>query len=413
MSEDRPGIVVCDDNTRRVKHWAEDIAGVPEVEEKYRPTFLLPKDFADAYVALKTRQRTARRKSPGAEDDAARILDHTAIVVIDYDLTPASGYGGLDEKTLNTLSGAFGDNFAYLTRCYTRAGFTVLVNQDFFKSTFDLTHKKFSFSNADLNVAHNDLSRSELWAGRSDGRAYRPWHWPRLLDAADRLQRLTDGLDLDARVLASLGLDDDDTYAQFTPEQLELFGSRPRGVTFRRAAGFTSDLNGLKEESISESNLPKVAVASVSNWLERIVLPAQNVLIDAPHLAQRRPGLLTTVDPREWGALSDLSDPAASAALFDSDVVAKAEASQVAPWLSRPAWLWHRCPRTPVRAAGEPHVFCEDVSAFHPLVDAWEYRSAVAGPYDQRFILHEGVATRGLAIDYWPVQRLFADAQSH
>ncbi|WP_221654208.1 hypothetical protein [Actinotalea ferrariae] len=408
-----PTIVVCDDDSRRVETWAGHIRAIPAVRKRYETRPLRPEQFAAAYRELKKRQRQARAGELSDFGGEAEAIDKASIVVMDFDLTPTNGSGDLDDTTLDTLSGSFGDNLAFLTRCYATARFIVLVNQDFSKTTFDLTHQNFALSSADLNIAHDDLRRAELWTGQSDGIAYRPWHWPRLLDAPDRLARLANEVDLEAPVLETLGLDDDETYAQFAKEQLELFGEAPRELTFRAAAErLTRAMNRLSfDETIPDSLLPMVAVASVAHWLERVVLPGQNVLIDAPHLAHRRPGLLVDPRPSSWGQLSDLSQPEAAAAAFDSDLVSPAWCAPVQRWLSRPVWLWHLCPRSRGPVPREPHVFCEDVSAFHPIHAATEYVSSVPGPFKQRFVLRDGVRSGGFDVDYWPEIRLFADAE--
>lgn len=414
MTDDRPTIVVCDDDRDRVKRWSQRIEQIEEAHERFRVVPLEPEHFAAAYKALKDRQLQFRAGERVATEDEATVLDRARLVVIDYDLTPTRGAGDLDKTTLNTLSGSFGDNFAYLTRCFSSASYTVLVNQDFFQSTFDLSHQKFVSSNADLNVAHDDLGRAELWTGRSSGTTFRPWSWPRLVDAPQRAVDLASGIDLDAPVLEELGLADDDTYDQFAPEQLVLFGQEPREVRFLDAVDFTRKFNRLgKPETLPDEHLTKIAAASVSHWLERIVLPAQNVLVDAPHLAQRRPGLLLSAEPDDLKRLSDLSQPNEAAALFDSEALRDASAHRLSAWMSRPVWLWHRCPRSRARGTGINLTFCEDVSAFHPIDDTWEYTSSVPGSFNQRFVLHDGVDTRGtLAPDYWPVKYLFEHAET-
>lgn len=411
MNDARPKIVVCDDNRSRVKHWAQRIEQIEEAGARYQVDPLEPEAFAAAYADLRKRQRARRFEETPPETDAASVLDGALIVVVDYDLTPTTGADELDDDTLDTLSGSFGDTFAFLTRCYTRAGYTVLVNQDFYQSTFDLSHQKFAYSNADLNVAHNDLGRHELWTGVSNGNTFRPWNWPRLVEAPDKHRKLASNLDLEAPVLETLGLADEETYSQFAPEQLVLFGTDPKKVTFREAADFTRKLNRLSQpERFPEESLAKVAVASVSHWLERVLIPAQNVVVDAPHLAHRRPGLLRVPDPTQWTPLTNLAEPAAAVALFDQEQVGAAQVAPLDDWVSRPVWLWHKCPRSRGRAAGIPTAFCEDVSGFHPIEDAWEYTAAVPGPFKQRFVLYEGVEEQPGALEpeYWPHQSLFA-----
>lgn len=140
MAEDRATIIVCDDDGRRVKRWAAAIERVPAVAAKYAVVPWDPARFATAFSELKRRQYAQRRqvlKAEGNGSDALDELDGAALVIIDFDLTP-SGDAQLDESTLDTLSGSFGDQVALLVRCYSGAKSTVLVNETFFQSTFDL-----------------------------------------------------------------------------------------------------------------------------------------------------------------------------------------------------------------------------------------------------------------------------------
>src|SRR5688500_8019144 len=120
---------------------------------------------------------------------------------------------------------------------------------------------------------------------------------------------------------------------QFASEQLDLLGSDPSELKFRDAARFPSVRKGLSRvEPVPDEHLQSVAVAAVRHWLERIVLPAQNVLNDAPRLAQRRPGLLTSPDTADWGALTDLSDPDAAKAMYQSGALDDATVAALEPW---------------------------------------------------------------------------------
>ena len=47
---------------------------------------------------------------------------------------------------------------------------------------------------------------------------------------------------------------------------------------------------------------PIVVLSPIFKWLERVVLPGQEILVDAPHLISRFPSLLTcdTPDINDW-----------------------------------------------------------------------------------------------------------------
>lgn len=417
----RRKVLVCDDDGRRVLDWAKRLHEMPEVADRFNVEPLPPADFAAAYAALKERrQRRRSGQAPGDQLDKAAVLDNVAALLVDFDLTPdrtartgrpedAEG----DEAVESELNGEFGDTFAYLARCYSTAGYIVVVNQRYQESTFDLTMALFALSPADLNVAATDLQRTELWLGRSappDARRFRPSHWPRLLDAPGRLEELIGQADLDAPVLAALGLDGD-IQGAFTQDQLDPLGDNPYEATYRDVA--TNSAFGLLPKDVQDDPevLKRIAAAGVQRWLERVVLPSQNVLVDAPHLAQRHPGLvLHSPDEQSWDALADLAvDPA------DAGLDTAALAPAVLPacgWLSRPVWSW---PAASAIAAGARRatadsvkVFCEDVSAFVPLLEATEFVSSVPGAYRQRFV-YELDDEEEDSVDYRPSGRLYID----
>ena len=242
---DKGLIVVCDDNGTRADGWANNILAIPEVEQRYVVRALGVEEFADGFEALRGRQLAARPGLGRIDGGDADVFDKADIVIVDFDLTPAGTTESTDDPSspapgnetdddsgdgpppepawVRELAGSFGHVFAYLVRCYSTAAFTVLVNQDFPTSTFDLTMRRFDFSFADLNVAERDLSNPTLWTGVPDPGeppTFRPWHWPRLLDEPSRMRTLIESLDLENDMFEVLGLDGESTYAQLHTDQL-------------------------------------------------------------------------------------------------------------------------------------------------------------------------------------------------
>jgi hypothetical protein len=398
-------IVLFDDDAERIKTWRDKLAAVPDLEGS-NVQALDPDTFAKVFEALKTRQSDARATGVDTADDA-RVLDEADIVIVDFDLTPKTGRADLQGPTLRTLRGSFGDTFAYLTRCYTTAGYTVLVNQTFYQSTFDLTMREFEYSYADLNITDSDLGRQTLWSGRSQPDEFRPWHWPRLLDAGTFVRSLADKIDLDAKVFATLGLDAPDVYELFDPQQLEVLGkTAPTDATFASITGPDSRFGQLSEnERPTDEQRRKMAAVALTHWLERIVIPGQNILVDGPHLAQRRPHLVR--DPRtvaEFNVLADLSTAATTDPVLDQDALAEAR-TPAADWTFRPVWLWPRSPRGPLPA--DELVFCEDVSYFVPIDDATEFNSGLPGPFTRRFVADIDGAASTFPPEYRPQNRFY------
>lgn len=279
-----------------------------------------------------------------------------------------------------------------------------------------MTLTSFALSSAELNIAETDLARPELWTGRSSGQGdserstirFRPWHWPRLLDAPDLLQRLVKQVTLDTKILETLGLDGDARIA-FTQDQLDPLGDQPDTVTFRQFATASPMGLRLKDRQDQDHVLARIAAAGIHRWLERTVLPSQNVLIDAPHLAQRYPGLIAPGDNQiSWDALADLGSFPAGASL--DPVVLASAVIPACDWLSRPVWSWpaaSAAARALQRTGSEPGlVFCEDVSAFVPLAQATEFTSSVYGTHRQRFV-YELEEQKGDSVEYRPPHRLY------
>lgn len=411
-------IVLCDDDEMRVQRWKEQLENLSELSADFEVKSLTPHEFAAAYKALEDRQLLSRRgEQPRGQDDAM-VLDEAEIVVVDFDLTPRQP-SELADKDLSQLVGSFGDVFAYLTRCYTTAGFTVLVNQTYFQSTFDLTMSEFVHSFADLNISDSDLTRKALWVGSADVGEFRPWHWPHLLSAAATIRAIKSAISLDAKVFEALGLEAKTVLEVFDAEQLEPLGvaREPEEIENLTFSGLTkaSCVFGRRSlsEKLSEEQELQLAASAFSRWLEKVVLPAQNVFIDAPHLGERRPHLVRN---QEWGSLLSFDPEVVSDALRIDEV--SGAATEASRFFSRPVWYWPACPAAPFDldpgSGDEPEdlVFCEDISAFLPVEEALEFRSSVAGPWTQRFVSrekaeHTGASGGEAGVDYRPETRFF------
>ena len=161
----------------------------------------------------------------------------------------------------------------------------------------------------------------------------------------------------------------------------------------------------LESDSVpDDGHLKKLAATAVTHWVERFLIPAQNVFVDAPHLAQRQPGLVK-VEPSEWDVLADLSAPDTVRAALDTETLVEA-ATTSEEWISRPVWDWSKVARTSARFTEEFPVFCEDISRFRPIDDAVEFNSSVPGPLRQRFVAELESTGTELPIAYDPILRL-------
>jgi hypothetical protein len=399
-------VLVCDDDGRRAEVWAAKIralAGTTRLDV----VPLTTSAFAEALEALAQRRENAREEHPSSPTtDAAAVLDQADILIVDFDLTPSPAslseslapdeVGAAKER----LRGRSGEQVAYLARCYSTAGFLVVVNQEYQRQTFDLTMQRFGHSYADINVTHYDLTAAQLWLGDSGDDVFHPWNWPRLRDAADLQRgRVAAVTDLHAPVLESLGIIGVDRSAM-TARQLDPLGDSPDTATFDDLVHSTEVGLQVKDVQQDPAQRRRIAAAAAGRWLETLILPAQNVIVDAPHTAQRFPQLLgdggADVGPwQELALLGEVPEPLTRISLACDG------------WLSRPAWSASAVREAMAQldlSTTKPAdvVFCEDVSRFVSIDDATEFETDLPGPYDQRFVRFLD------GIDYHPRTRLLS-----
>ena len=344
------------------------------------------KDFRTTIKALQNKQVEFREI--GKCSDETTPLDEASIFIIDYDLLKSDAGGLLT-----------GEIVAYIARVFSKCKLIVGLNQ-YGHNSFDLTLRGHPESFADLNLGVDQLSSPDLWRGNWGAfrRGFRPWYWPNLSDFLDNFDKKVEDVreNLDKPICEILC---------FKPE---LFRLLPRtvvqfiGQVEGKSAHETTvrdfvlqSSNGLrpKDGTISDENvLARVGAARISKWLERLVLPGQDFLVDAPHLVARYPSLIADdgkkikvwnrtaqlVDYRELGLNTDLIEPYR----FKKDY-----------WVSRPVWFWdtlRECEE--IKEVREPWltikpnwVFCEDASRFYNRKDCGEFFADTDSPFTRRF----------------------------
>lgn len=335
-------------------------------------------EFADSMETMRERQRTLRKT--GTWDGKRMPLDNASIFVVDYDLFDAVPF-------------LTGEALAYLARCFSRCGLIVGVNQ-YGHNTFDLTLRGHPQSFADLNVGWRQLNNPNLWGGRRAG--FRPWCWPALPDYLRDFERKVEDVEKslteDVPIYQVIGF----TREMFDrlPRSIGQFvGKKPAETTFREFV--TKSGNGLRlkdANKVNEDVLARVGAARISKWLERLVLPGQDVLVDAPHLVSRYPSLMTgdVTNIETWNRTTPLTsheELGLTTEIVDSFRLKKHH------WLSRPVWFWdelRECEhilevREPWKTVRPNWVFCEDASRFYKR----NYREFVAdteSPFARRFV---------------------------
>jgi hypothetical protein len=385
--------IVCDDDDDRAIDWAERINDAAGTAVTARA--LTSEIFGEAVAALK--ERKAYAKQNGAlpiEPDAANEFDGADVVILDSDLTPDTGSAQRrvpSNVVQQHLVGELGGEVAHLARCYSRAGTLVVVNQRWKRRSFDLTLLAFASEIAEVYVSETDLDSPGLWALPAlDPATFRPWSWPALDVLPYELEALCSSVALQDRVLGALGMDGAGVADAFTDRQLDALGVESvQSMTFDNVASESEFGLRLKETVDSDQRL-RIAVCGVRRWLERHVLPSHNVLIDAPHLLQRRPWAVPDRDaldawnqPANWFVNPEAPEPAVNPSPDSYAPIASR-------WLGRHVWLWPIATQDPrsvdQRVMPADPVFCEDISAFVAATDARDFISDLEGPTGQRFV---------------------------
>lgn len=389
-------IRVYDDVRGRGEKYADILRDVQMVKENFKIVESIQNaDFKRELQELRARQSKARESKKWGGDTS--LLDQTSILVIDYDLLKAS------EDTYLT-----GENVAYLARCYSKCGLILGLNIDLKKAgdnPFDLTLRGHPESYCDLNIGSKQLGNEGLWDGKTEG--FRPWHWPHLPNYLESFEHNSKYVvrHIDQPISDALGIRD---MIKYSPRSVtEFVGGDALKITFRKFVEKSG--NGLRgrDKPPSDKMVGRIAAARLSKWLERLVLPGQDLLIDAPHIVSRFPSLLVgdSSDVNVWnkttqfGAFDKLS--------MDHKTIEEFRFKE-AHWFSRAVWFWGPLSKSNrIKEVKEPwerelteYVFCEDSSSFCKQEDCRKFYIESDSPYNRRFIRY----FRG--VNYQPRVRL-------
>lgn len=386
-------ILIYDDDEQLQGKWKRDLDALPSLKDGFEIETLGQEAFKDSMNVLQKRRQRLRKNDEWGNERTP--LDDTSIFIIDYDL--------LDTDPFLT-----GEAVAYLVRCFSECGLIIGVNQ-YPDLDFDLTLKGHPESFADLNVTGKQLSNPNLWDDTGVG--FRPWYWPalpkHLQDFERKVQDVRQSLSEDVPICQVLGFSPDLFDFNMLPRSIGQFiGHEPARATFREFV--TKSGNGLRSKDAAHVNddiLARVGAARISKWLERLMLPGQDILVDAPHLISRYPSLLTgeITDIETWNRATRSmthTELGLSTELIESFRLEKDH------WSSRPVWFWDKlreCEditevREPWKVERPDWVFCEDASRFY----AEDYRAFIAdteSPFARRFLKEFN------GIEYHPIVR--------
>jgi len=410
-------VMICDDNSERIKTWEAKVRVA--LGSDVEIVSITQTNLALLVSALYAREQQIRGGGEPLTDIESQMLtqvDGTDVVILDSDLSPSpEDLATLDSAERQTISqvlrNGYGDAVARQIRSYTDAGLIVVVNMFWSRHSesrvFDLTMMQDVNSFGDINVSAAELGDKSLWTAseRQDG-SYYPWSRPSIDVALDVVRSSEKAIvNLDAAVLGSLSL----TAHRLLRSQRDLFEDRNADeFTFddlcSSRLGFRyvgNPASGLAEHS--QRARIRMAASVLRRWLQRIVMPPQNVYADAPHLYLR---LWTLMGPEvddlaAWNSLSNItwsSCPDLSAA--------PALANELRPFLINPAFDIDlalpiaRGKFTPPSSLMGSLAFAEDTRTFLAEDYVEAFSSDIPGPSGRRHVqVLEGVG-------YEPAPRL-------
>ena len=406
MSKKNPTILIYDDEQGRPDEFKRKLdEGFDNADQidRFDIIFLKDDEFYNSIRALEKRRIDFREKKEidfeGNSNDGVKKIDNASIFIIDYDLLGSQ----VEESFTGSLTGEI---VAYLVRCFSKCKLIVGLNQ-YGSNPFDLTLRGDLNSFADLNLGEHQLNNPDLWRGNwGDSRqGFRPWSWPNLRDSLctfdERVRDVQENLD---RPISEF-LNFDAELFQLLPREIVQFIEKPKKKEHFQTTFWefvVESGNGLRLKDTKELNkgindhiLARVGAARISKWLECLVLPEQDILVDAPHLVSRYPSLITGDKKKieTWNRTAQLIEH--NELGIDTNLI-EVYRFQKDHWVSRPVWFWDKlrdCER--IREIIEPWltvkpswVFCEDASYFFNREDCRGFLADTASPFTQRFVQH-------------------------
>ncbi|MDQ3752173.1 MAG: hypothetical protein M3333_04705 [Actinomycetota bacterium] len=388
-------IVLLEDDDALRSEWAEALGTVADLTGD-EVSIEVEDDVAGFVQRLENRREEARR-APQDEPFEGSNVDSADLLVVDYDLTLAG-------------VALTGRRVSYLARCYSSCGVVMLLNERG-DNWFDVRLRGDLEAFAQLPVGGRQLANPGLWSGVPTP-YFRPWQWPVIAQAVrDQAARveIVNG-NLYAPAMETVGVPGAvvDAMPRSLVEALSTHVNL-REATFDELA--TSQLR--RKDTLGAAGRASLIAAQLASWLEAIVLPGQNVLVDAPHLVARYPSLLSgpAEELSSWDRTANLSRSADGLGMH-ADILA--EAAPAAPWLSRPTWFWSVVSenqdiaevRDPWGSRTAPFAFAEDLSRFVPVDAVRTFTADVDSPFVRRFArgpVEEDPFGRG--VEYLPSQR--------
>ncbi len=392
-------IWIYDDIEDFAEEFKETLEKLPVVKNAFEVGFLNNEQFKEEINTLRKR-RSLFRKGKELGDNGVE-LDGASILIIDFDLQETEVYLNCEEV-------------AYIARCFSDCGVIVGMNR-FGHNNFDLTLKDNPESFIDFYIGQDQLNNPDIWQGTwgDDREGFRPWYWPSLPDyLCDFEKKVKDVREnLNIPIYNVLGFDYE--LFDFLPRSISQFigGEQPVETTFRQFIAKSG--NGLQFKDTKETKvnrydeiLARVGASRISKWLEFVVLPEQDILVDAPHLVSRYTSLLKgdVNDIKAWNKVAQLTNHEELG--MQVNVIDQFRLKKKY-WLSRPVWFWQDLRESadivevtePWKAMKPDWVFCEDSSCFYGREFCREFVVHTESPFARRYAKYFD------DIDYQPMVR--------
>ena len=409
MNKKNQTILIYDDDQGRINDFKNELENGLDEANQGENFDVVPLDkgkFQSAIKTLEQRRIDFRNGEIDLENipkDDEEEIDNASIFVIDYDLLDSQEGEKKEGEELFTGS-LTGEIVAYLVRCFSKCKLIVGLNQ-YGDNPFDLTLRGDIDSFADVNLGEKQLDNPNLWKSdwEDSEQEFRPWAWPNLCDLLrDFDERVKD---VQGNLVTSISefLEFDRELFELLPREIVQFIWKDEGkehfqTTFREF--ITKSGNGLRskdakdlDDNINDHVLARVGAARISKWLEQLVLPEQDILVDAPHLISRYPSLITGNKEKieTWNETARLVDY--TNLVLDTEPIEPYRFKKY-HWISRPVWFWDKlreCENIeevtePWLTATPDWVFCENASRFYNREDCREFLADTTSPFTQRFV---------------------------
>lgn len=391
-------IFVFDDDDKLNRKYRKKLKTLKEeLKLNFEFESLSETEFIDE-IKILTKRRSSFRKGKDFEYEDS-ILDEASVFIIDYDL--------LDLMKNDSVFFLTGENVAYLARCYSRCGLIIGLNQ-FGPKDFDLTLEGHPESYADIDLGGRQIDNKGLWINEFEG--FRPWSWPMIPDYLDKFDEKVKEITEDPNKKIDCVLGKEEIINDLSTKIIGFIGDDPLKTSFKDFV--LKSENGLSSKDRkgkpTDEMIGRIAASRISKWIEQMVLPGQDVLVDAPHLVSRFPSLLSGKRDKieDWNKTTAFKSYNKLGLSYKKIEEFRFKNEN---WLSRQAWYWKdlsNCDEIietlePWKRGDVEWVFCEDTSSFHHKEGTKEFIADFESSFVRRYVRE----IKG--VNYKPIVKLY------